>query len=204
MPDHEPDPLEQAYYEQADLTQGRAILAERDELRAQLKRIANLADNALQVKPRDLKDCWVRVKQIATEDAAQIDADGNEMDDTQVVDLVAALERAILAERDELRVAKDGAYSERDQLVAWLSALFPAWLERHPDEDTEWEDDWRWIVFIDHPTAGQMTWHIHDSELPLFDHLTRSNAHRWDGHTTEMKYERVRDAREDAAREGGE
>ena len=85
---------------------------------------------------------------------------------------------------------KDGAYSERNRLVAALSKLLPSWLERHPDEDTEWEDDWRWIVFID-PPSGQMCWHIHDSELPLFKHLAPSDAGEWDGHTTDEKYERL-------------
>lgn len=92
-------------------------------------------------------------------------------------------------ERDALKAAKDQAYAERNKLVAALSKFLPAWLERHPEHE-EWEDDWRWTVFIDGPTR-QMTWHIHDSELPLFDHLPRSNSHRWDGHTTEEKYERL-------------
>jgi hypothetical protein len=105
--------------------------------------------------------------------------------------------RAEAAER-----AKDGAYRERDKLVAALSVFFPAWLERHPEEE-EWEDDWRWTVFIlgDAP-SGQMAWHIHDSELPLFDHLQRSKGHRWDGHSTEEKYERLANARPEAAERG--
>lgn len=96
-------------------------------------------------------------------------------------------ERAQLA---ELRAAKDMAYRERNKLVAALSKLFHASLERHPDEDTDWEDDWRWVVFIDLPT-GQVSWHIHDSELDLFDHLPRLQGRKWDGHSTEEKYERL-------------
>ena len=61
------------------------------------------------------------------------------------------------------------------------------------------------IVFIDLPT-GQVSWHIHDSEFPMFDHLQwhpRASTERnkwysgkkaapiWDGHTTEEKYERL-------------
>jgi len=91
--------------------------------------------------------------------------------------------------RDE-RARKDAAYSERDQLVCAMSKLFPASLERHPDEDTSWENDWRWIVFIDLPT-GQSTWHIHDSELAMFDHLPRFQGRKWDGHTTPEKYARL-------------
>lgn len=90
---------------------------------------------------------------------------------------------------EELRESKDSAYNERDRLVALLASLFPSWLTRHPDDDEAWEDDWRWIVGIELP-AGQATWHIHDSELPLFAHVERRDV-AWDGHSTEEKYERV-------------
>lgn len=86
--------------------------------------------------------------------------------------------------------AKDCAYEERDRLVAVLSKVFPAHLMRHPDEDLEWEDDWRWIVCVELPT-GQATWHFHDSELPWFDHLEPRVENTWDGHTTEEKYRRL-------------
>ena len=82
-------------------------------------------------------------------------------------------------------------YAERDRLVCVLSKIFPSWLERHPERDKMWEDDWRWIVFIHFPT-GQSSWHIHDSELGWFDHLKReSEQDSWDGHTTEEKYQRL-------------
>lgn len=90
----------------------------------------------------------------------------------------------------ELEAEKNGAYTERNQLVAALSKLLPARLERHQKEDEDWEDDWRWIVFID-ASAGQMSWHIHDSELPNFDHLNRESGNSWDGHTVEEKYKRL-------------
>jgi hypothetical protein len=92
---------------------------------------------------------------------------------------------------DRLSAQKDAAYGERDQLVCALSKLYPASLERHPDSDTAWDNDWRWIVFIDLP-SGQATWHIHDSELSMFDHLERFAGRVWDGHTTPEKYERLR------------
>lgn len=109
--------------------------------------------------------------------------------------------------KPDLNVPKDQAYWERNQLVAALSKVFPAWLERHPAEDKEWEDDWRWIVFIEVPTMGleqkhvqggfmmkhtrQLTWHIHDSELDNFYHLNRRDTHSWDGHDTQEKYNRL-------------
>lgn len=90
----------------------------------------------------------------------------------------------------------EGPYHERNQLVACLSKLFPAHLSRHPDSDSSWEDDWRWIVCIHPPgdlnTPKQMSWHIHDSEKDLFKHLALE-ANDWDGHTTEEKYQRLLD-----------
>lgn len=91
---------------------------------------------------------------------------------------------------EECAKGKDAAYAERDQLVRALSKMFPAWLERHPDSDTQWEDGWRWIVFIHLPT-GQATWHIPDRELHWFDHLERRDGCSWDGHSTQEKYERL-------------
>lgn len=87
--------------------------------------------------------------------------------------------------------AKNLAYLERNLLVAFLSKLFPSHLAKHPESDTEWDDDWCTIVFIDAPT-GQLSWHIHDSEIGLFDHL-EWEENNWDGHTTEEKYERIRE-----------
>lgn len=95
----------------------------------------------------------------------------------------------LTAEVERLTRAKDGAYGERNALVVALSKLFPASLERHPAEE-EWDDDWRWIVFIDLPT-GQATWHIHDIELPYFAHLARDTGRKWDGHSTPEKYARL-------------
>lgn len=113
------------------------------------------------------------------------------------VAILAEQEEACRAERDALRervaklsVQKDCAYLERDRLVAALSKVWPSRLARHPDEDESWDDDWRWIVFIDLPT-GQASWHIHDDELPMFAHLDRVDGNPWDGHTTDEKYARL-------------
>ena len=95
-----------------------------------------------------------------------------------------------MTELEQLRADKAQAYSERNRLVAYLASLYPSCLERHP-ADEEWEDDWRWIVFIHHP-AGQLSWHIHDSELERFSHVPRGIGNvKWDGHTTEEKYRRL-------------
>jgi hypothetical protein len=91
----------------------------------------------------------------------------------------------------ELLEEKHKAYWERNQLVAALSKFFPASLERHPESDKDWDNDWRWVVYIDAPT-GQLTWHIHDSHLGMFDHLPRLKGRIWDGHSTPQKYDRLR------------
>ena len=103
----------------------------------------------------------------------------------------------------ELQSSKDAAYAERDKLVALLASLFPSWIARHPDNEA-WEDDWRWIVFVELPAWGQLSWHIHDSELEMFKKVllqTKDDPSRpWDGHTTEEKYQRVLGFAEAAAK----
>ena len=122
--------------------------------------------------------------------AREIVMTGHQLDEAQTtIEALRAELEAAKAELQQAREAKDGAYRERDMLVAALSKIFPASLERHPDNE-KWEDDWRWIVFIDLPT-GQATWHIHDSELPMFDHLPRLQGRKWDGHSTDEKYIRL-------------
>jgi len=98
------------------------------------------------------------------------------------------------------REAKNTAYSERNKLVSFIARLYPSHLKLHPDTDKEWEDDWRNIVCI-HSPAGQMTWHIHDSEMQQFEFLNRkpdpfvddsgASSCVYDGHTTEEKYKRL-------------
>lgn len=96
------------------------------------------------------------------------------------------------SENVRLREAKDGAYRERNQLVAFLSKLYPSHRARHPASDETWENDWRWIICI-HSPFGQLSWHIHDSDLPMFEHL-ETNLNDWDGHSTEEKYRRLEQA----------
>lgn len=99
---------------------------------------------------------------------------------------------------------KDNAYWERNQLVAALSKIFPAHLAKHPEEDKDWENDWRTIVAViipveatkyrgqnDKPVDFQLSWHVHDHEIPMFDHLEYKEFW-WDGHSTEEKYRRLR------------
>ena len=94
---------------------------------------------------------------------------------------------AALARLAEVEGYKDGAYTERNKLVALLSKLFPSGTKRTAIEG--WSEDWHGCVYIDLPT-GQASWHYHDSQAHLFAHLP-PYAGTWDGHTTEQKYERI-------------
>jgi|SRR6187551_3854827 len=88
-----------------------------------------------------------------------------------------------------LRIGKDAAYRERNKVVSALTKLFPSCLGKHED-DPKWHHEWMNIVYITLPT-GQVSWHLHDSDLPLFAHLELNEKIKWDGHTTEEKYERL-------------
>jgi hypothetical protein len=112
-----------------------------------------------------------------------------------------------MKDTEQLEKEKNQAYWERNQLVAALSKIFPSHLAKHPESDKEWDKDWRTIVVIYLPAdknkefAGlkdspicdyQMTWHIHDHDIPMFDHLNYDYFYCWDGHSTEEKYKRLR------------
>lgn len=90
---------------------------------------------------------------------------------------------------DHLIDSRDRVYSERNKVVAALSKVFPAWLDEHQNVDSFWDQEWKNIVYINLPT-GQVSWHIHASELQYFAHL-KSEGDPWDGHTTEEKYARL-------------
>lgn len=88
---------------------------------------------------------------------------------------------------EEMEARKDAAYLERNQVVAALATAFPSGIARTAIPG--WSDDWHGCVYIDLPT-GQCSWHYHDSHAHLFAHLP-AYAGKWDGHTTEEKYERL-------------
>lgn len=101
---------------------------------------------------------------------------------------------------DELIEQRDQAYDERNRCVAGMARLaldngHAAWLGRHATDpresaDNPWDPEWMNIVFIRLPT-GQLSWHIHDSDLPLFGFLRRDETAVWDGHRTDEKYDRL-------------
>ncbi|MFF1916146.1 hypothetical protein ACFVYE_32085 [Streptomyces sp. NPDC058239] len=102
-------------------------------------------------------------------------------------DASAALTAQLAAE-----TALDATYRERAHLVALLAALHPSHIGRTDPNAPEWA-----VVTVETP-AGQMTWHIAERDMDLFAHVQPTNriCRGWDGHTTEEKYQRMRDLTE--------
>lgn len=103
-------------------------------------------------------------------------------------------ESAMLAELAKVEADKNKAYGERNRVVAALARCalalgYPAWLGRHSEGDAAWERDWMSIVYV-RTSEGQVSFHIHDSELSLFADLPRHDE-PWDGHTTDEKFARL-------------
>lgn len=86
----------------------------------------------------------------------------------------------------------DSVYRERARLVAHLAAIYPSRLIYGADPE---EPDWP-MVFV-HTTEGQLSWHISPDDVELFGHVIVNTVEhaprwaRWDGHTTDEKYQRL-------------
>lgn len=93
----------------------------------------------------------------------------------------------MIAEIERLRESKDAAYEERNRLVALLASMFPSGIKQ--TDIPGWDAEWHGCVYIDFPW-GQASWHFHDSQSFLFDHLPPYSG-EWDGHTTEQKYQNI-------------
>jgi hypothetical protein len=103
---------------------------------------------------------------------------------TELVAQVQALSEALR----QMRERKDGAYYERNCVVAALSKVFPAVMATTEIEG--WDPEWRWCVYITLPT-GQVSWHVHEDHTDLFAHLEVELESPWDGHDTPEKYRRL-------------
>lgn len=109
------------------------------------------------------------------------------------------LEIQVRAEAGNADAERDAVYRERAHLVALLAAQYPAGYmpDRVPGSG------WR-IVYVALPT-GQCSWHISpDDWRDLFQPLELPVGTRWDGHTTEEKYRRIREHTAQVAQEADE
>lgn len=121
---------------------------------------------------------------VETADQAQRGAEHWE----RAADKIGRLYAAAEYQRDEARAERDGAYRERAHLLAHFAALYPSHIGPTDPQAPEWP-----VLTVETP-AGQMSWHIAERDLDLFEHVQPTGPeHRgWDGHTTEEKYERLR------------
>ena len=81
----------------------------------------------------------------------------------------------------------DKVYTERAELLAWLTKIYPSYMA----DDKNLEGFGK-LVVINSP-KGQLSWHISKNDLHLFDHLEINSLHVWDGHNTEEKYKRIQE-----------
>ncbi|MEU4947694.1 hypothetical protein [Streptomyces lavendulae] len=93
-----------------------------------------------------------------------------------------------MADHDLCTSSLDAAYRERAHLVAHLASLYPSQIAYADPEAPDWA-----VVTVEAPT-GQMSWHVAPRDMDLFEHVERQNGLvlPWDGHSTEEKYERLR------------
>ena len=76
----------------------------------------------------------------------------------------------------------NAAYSERNKAVIILAKLalqFGLNAGKGKDDNEEWDDEWRNVVYVDLPD-GQVSWHISPTELHLISDLPEYNG-KWDG-----------------------
>ena len=91
----------------------------------------------------------------------------------------------------QLKDKLDDTYRERNIMVAALSRVYPSHFSKHDRKEKSYDDDYKWIVCV-HTPLGTATWHIQKCEKKLlFDHLKLKLKCKWDGHSTEIKYNRI-------------
>ena len=91
---------------------------------------------------------------------------------------------------------RDGAYGERNRVVAWAARMalalgFDVTVTKTAIHG--WDTAWHNCIYVQTP-EGQVSWHFHDQEVDVFADFPRG-AVAWDGHSTPQKYDRVRTAR---------
>lgn len=118
-----------------------------------------------------------------------------------VLELAASLRREqnLRSDVEAMRGRKDGAYLERNRVVALVARMALAMGLRAGVARTDipgWNEHWNGCVYVDLPT-GQCSWHFHDDQAFLFEGLPDYEP-EYDGHETPEKYARVHEAFQDA------
>lgn len=103
--------------------------------------------------------------------------------------------RTLELQCEYLRQLADKAYAERNKVVAALANVsvklrLPVLIGTHEMVEGEpWDEEWKNVLYIKTP-AGQISWHFHKSEMHLIEHHVHTEV-KFDGHTTEQKYDRL-------------
>jgi len=98
-----------------------------------------------------------------------------------------AYSRGVVDSKSESESTIDGVYRKRNILVALLSKVYPSGKKKTAIEG--WDESWHGCVYIDFPW-GQGSWHYHEDDGWMFDHLSEYSG-EWDGHTTDEKYNKI-------------
>lgn len=116
------------------------------------------------------------------------------IDTTSEMDLGPCDAEAQAVRANRAEEERDGAYRERAQLLAWLTALYASHAVLVPALDIDDEDGWHLLFF--NVAGRQMSWHISPRDTELFKHVELVDVGdaraQWDGHTTDEKYQRIR------------
>lgn len=84
-------------------------------------------------------------------------------------------------------------YAERNAAVALaakLASLLGYRVGRAVTDASGWDAEWRNCCYIDLPEVGQISFHYHSSEAPMFTGLPEYTG-TWDGHDTATKHRRL-------------
>lgn len=106
--------------------------------------------------------------------------------------LLAGIAVESLRKIDMFNKLIDGAYHERDILVSVVANMFKdyASVEIQDPESVGYDPEFKYIVYIDFPEF-QLSWHIGNDELDLFEGIPMNKGIKWDGHSSVDKYKNL-------------
>ena len=140
-------------------------------------------------KPVDVQDCYkaltdfIKRKAILRVPARADDPDMLIGRALRQLKQARELIKALTEENIALNKAKNNAYAERNRLAIALAliALRSGYSAGKGIDDNEnWEESWRNVVYIEFPNGTQVSWHMSPEEIHLLDILPEFEK-SWDG-----------------------